>query len=92
MLQALLIEYYASFLLSLTSSVYLSLYWHFPDQFKNCRLHPHLKSYNLDKDDFGNNLPISHLSCLSKLTERVVKLRLADYLSTNNLLNSFQSA
>jgi len=29
---------------------------------------------------------------LSKLNERVVKLRLADYLSTNNLLNSFQSA
>jgi len=29
---------------------------------------------------------------LSILTERVVKLRLADYLSTNNLLNYFQSA
>jgi len=29
---------------------------------------------------------------LSKLTERIVKSRLADYLSTNNLLNSFQSA
>jgi len=29
---------------------------------------------------------------VSKLTERVVKLRLVDYLSTNNLLNSFQSA
>jgi len=29
---------------------------------------------------------------LSKLTERVVKLHLADYLSTSNLLNSFQSA
>jgi len=36
--------------------------------------------------------PISHLSFLSKLTERVVKLRLVDYLSTNNLLHSFQSA
>jgi len=29
---------------------------------------------------------------LSKLTKRVVKLRLVDYLSTTNLLNSFQSA
>jgi len=29
---------------------------------------------------------------LSKLTERVVKLRLADYLSTNNLLSFLQSA
>jgi len=35
--------------------------------------------------------PISHLSCLSKLTERVVKLRLANYSSINNLLNCFQS-
>jgi len=41
---------------------------------------------------YGNYRPISHLSFLSKLTERVNKLRLADYLSTNNLLNSFQSA
>jgi Reverse transcriptase (RNA-dependent DNA polymerase) len=31
-------------------------------------------------------------SFLSKLTERVVKLRLTEYLSSNNLLNSFQSA
>jgi len=63
-----------------------------PDQFKNCSVHPHLKKSNLDKDDLGNYRPISHLSFLSKLAERVVKLRLADYLSTNNLLNSFQSA
>jgi len=47
---------------------------------------------NLDKDDFGNYRHVSHLSFLFKLTERVFKLRLADYLSTNNLLNSFQSA
>jgi len=26
----------------------------FPDQFKNCNVHPHLKKYNLDKDDLGN--------------------------------------
>jgi len=64
----------------------------FPDQFKNCSVHPHLKISNLDKDDIGNYRPISHLSFLSKLAERVAKLRLADYISTNNLLNSFQSA
>ena len=29
---------------------------------------------------------------MSKLTERIVKLRLTDYLSNNSLLNSFQSA
>jgi len=64
----------------------------FPDQFKNCSVHPHLKKSYLDKDDLCNYRLISHLSFLSKLTERVVKLRLADYSSTNNLLNSFQSA
>jgi len=64
----------------------------FPDQFKNCSVHPHLKKSNIDKDDLGNYRPISRLSFLSKLTERVVKLCLADYLSTNNLLNSCQSA
>jgi len=64
----------------------------FPDQFKNCSVHPHLKTSNLDKDDLGNYHPVSHLSFLSKLTEKAIKLRLVDYLSTNNLLNSFQSA
>jgi len=32
------------------------------------------------------------LSFLSKLPERIIKSDLADYLSTNNLLNSFKSA
>jgi len=50
----------------------------FPDLSKNCSVHPHLKKYNLDIDDLGNYRPISHLSFSSKLTERVVKLRLAD--------------
>jgi len=26
----------------------------FPDQFKNCSVHPHLKKSNLEKDDLGN--------------------------------------
>ena len=64
----------------------------FPDQFKSCSVHPNLKKSNLDKEDLSNYRPISHLSFLSKLTERIVKLRLVDHLSTNNLLNSFQSA
>jgi len=50
------------------------------------------KKSNLDNDDLDNCRPISHLSFLFKLTERVVKLRLADYLSTNNLLNSFDQS
>jgi hypothetical protein len=64
----------------------------FPDHFKSCSVHPHLKKANLDKEDLNSYRPISHLSFLSKLTERVVKLRLTNYLSSNNLLNPFQSA
>jgi Reverse transcriptase (RNA-dependent DNA polymerase) len=58
----------------------------------SCFVHPHLKKSSLDKEIISNYCPISHLSFLSKLTERIVKLSLADYLSNNNLLNSFQSA
>jgi len=64
----------------------------FPDQFKACSVIPLLKKYNLDKEDLSNYRPISHLSFLSKLTERVVKDRLTLHLSNNNLLNLFQSA
>ena len=64
----------------------------FPDQFKHCSVHPHLKKPNLDKENLTNYRPISHLSFLSKLTERAFKQRLTDHLSSNNLLNSHQSA
>ena len=65
----------------------------YPDQFKNCYVHPLLKKSNLDKENLSNYRPISHLSYLSKLTERVVKNRLAGHLNENNLMkNSFQTA
>ena len=61
-------------------------------QFKNCSVHPKLKKHNLDKENLSNYRPISHLSFISKLTERLVKNRLTEYLHQNNLTNSFQSA
>jgi exonuclease III len=64
----------------------------FPKQFKLSSVIPLLKKYNLDKEELSNYRPISHLSFLSKLTERVVKQRLTHHLSSNHLLNSFQSA
>src|SRR5664279_5279013 len=64
----------------------------FPDHFKSSLVLPHLKKSTLDKEDLSSYRPISHLSFLSKLTERVVKSRLNDHLSSNSLLNSFQSA
>lgn len=64
----------------------------FPDNFKSCSVHPLIKKPNLDKETLSNYRPISHLSYLSKLTERVVKTRLLSHLSKNGLLNSYQSA
>jgi len=64
----------------------------FPKQFKLSSDIPLLRKYNLDKEDLSNYRPISHLSFLSKLTERVAKQRLTHHLSSNHLLNSFQSA
>ena len=54
-----------------------------------------LSSSSSQETKFGQRksyLLSSYLSFLSKLTERVVKLRLTEYLSGNNLLNSFQFA
>src|SRR6218665_2176370 len=48
---------------------------------------PLLKKVNLDKENLPNYRPISNLSFLSKLTERIVLARLNDYLSSNSLLN-----
>ena len=64
----------------------------FPKHFKLSSVIPLLKKYNLDKEELSNYRPIFHLSFLSKLTERVVKQRLTHHLSSNHLLNSFQSA
>jgi hypothetical protein len=46
----------------------------------------------VDEEDLSNYGPIAHLSLLSKLTERLVKLRLTHHLSFNDLLNSLQYA
>jgi len=90
---SLLKQCLSALLPTLTNIINLSLVsGTFPDQFKSCSVIPLLKKYNLDKEDLSNYRPISHLSFLSKLTERVVKNRLTAHLSANNLLNSYQSA
>ena len=50
-----------------------------------------LKKCTLDKDQLSDYRPISHLSLISKIIERVVKSRLTDFLSSNNLLNAYES-
>jgi len=53
---------------------------------------PLLKKPTLDKEEHSNYRPISNLSLISKIIERVVKSRLMDHLTFNGLLNSHQSA
>src|SRR6218665_3053498 len=64
----------------------------FPMQFKDSAVKPLLKKPFLDKELLSNYRPISNLSFLSKLSERVVLSRLKGYLTSNNLLNPNQSA
>src|SRR6218665_3018848 len=64
----------------------------FPMQFKDSVIKPLLKKPSLDKALLSNYRPISNLSFLSKLSERVVLSRLKGYLTSNNLLNPNQSA
>ena len=64
----------------------------FPSSFKHSIVTPLLKKPSLDKENLNNYRPISNLSFLSKLTERIVKSRLSSHLTSNSLLNPFQSA
>ena len=64
----------------------------FPTLFKDSVVKPLLKKPSLDKELLSNYRPISNLSFLSKLSERIVLSRLNSYLISNNLLNPNQSA
>lgn len=53
---------------------------------------PLLKKPNLDCDVFKNYRPLSNLSFISKLIERLVSIQLIAHLTANNLYDKFQSA
>ena len=59
---------------------------------KESVISPFLKKSTLDKDQLSNYRPISNLSLISKIIERIVKSRLTDHLTSNKLLNPHQSA
>ena len=59
---------------------------------KESIISPLLKKPTLDKEELSSYRPISNLSLISKITERVVKSRLMHHLTSNSLLNSHQSA
>ena len=55
------------------------------DGIKEAHVVPILKSLQLDADEFKSYRPVSLLSFVSKLVERVVHKRINDHLSENNL-------
>ncbi len=55
------------------------------DGLKEAHVVPILKSIQLDHENFKNFRPVSLLSFVSKLTERVVHTRINDHLTANNL-------
>ena len=61
------------------------------DGLKDAVVHPLLKKNGLDPDDLKNYRPITNLSFLSKLIERVVLARLNAHLEANNLNITNQS-
>ena len=77
----------------ITNIVNLSLSsGNFHPTLKESTITPILKKPTLDKEELSTYRPISNLSVISKIIERVVKSRLTEHLSTNNLLNPHQSA
>ena len=78
---------------TITNIVNLSLLsGQFHPTLKESVISPLLKKPTLDKEELSNYRPISNLSLISKIIERVVKSRLMDHLTSNSLLNSHQSA
>jgi len=66
--------------------------WSFPPSFQTVDCFPLLKKSTLDNEQLSNYRPISNLSLIFKIIERVVKSRLTDHLFSHNLLNPHQSA
>jgi Reverse transcriptase (RNA-dependent DNA polymerase) len=63
----------------------------FPATFKQAFITPVIKKSGLDAADVGSYRPISNLSVISKLLERIVAKQLGDYLQSADLLPSVQS-
>lgn len=64
----------------------------FPTCFKTAMVKPLLKKPGLDADSLANYRPVSNLSFLSKVFEKVVSNQLVDHLLSNDPFETLQSA
>ena len=63
-----------------------------PASMKSAIVTPIIKKPNLDSTNLNNFRPVSNLSFISKLLEKVVSRQLVNYLDISRLLPKFQSA
>ena len=63
-----------------------------PDALKTAVITPFMKKANLPSDDLKNYRPISGLSFISKLVERVVAKQLLEHIHVHNLDHPYQLA
>ena len=64
----------------------------FPASFKSAVILPLIKKPGLDPQVFRNYRPVSNLSFLSKLIEKVISSRTIKHIADNELIDKFQSA
>ena len=63
-----------------------------PTSFKHAMVKPLIKKPSLDPENLRNYRPISSLSFLSKILEKIVAKRLSDYMTVHHLQEKMQSA
>jgi hypothetical protein len=64
----------------------------FPQKYKHAVVRPLLKKENLDASQLKNYRPVSNLTFLSKLLEKIVQKRLQSYLLVSGVTMAHQSA
>ena len=64
----------------------------FPSDMKTAVVQPLLKKSTLDKEVLKNYRPVSNLSFVSKIIEKVIASRLIEHMKENDLLDPMQSA
>ena len=76
----------------MTKIVNASLQSNFPQALKSATVVPLLKKATADKEELRNYRPVSNLSYISKLIEKVAVEQLKEHMTGNNLHESCQSA
>ena len=64
----------------------------FPSNFKDSLVIPLLKKPSLDCNNLKNYRPVSNLSFISKVLERIVYSQFLNHITANKLIDKFQSA